>query len=65
MNHVKAEPRKAWARGEACAQIVRGEDKADPDVTESTVGTADQQTQAAWQVSDIRSREDGAEGTRG
>jgi len=23
-------------------------------VTESTVGTADQQTQAAWQVSDIR-----------
>ena len=24
------------------------------DVTESTVGTADQQTQAAWQVSDIR-----------
>jgi catechol 2,3-dioxygenase-like lactoylglutathione lyase family enzyme len=24
------------------------------DVTESTVGTADQQTQAAWQVNDIR-----------
>ena len=24
------------------------------DVTQSTVGTADQQTQAAWQVSDIR-----------
>ena len=24
------------------------------DVTESTAGTADQQTQAAWQVSDIR-----------
>ena len=24
------------------------------DVTKSTVGTADQQTQAAWQVSDIR-----------
>jgi extradiol dioxygenase family protein len=24
------------------------------DVTESTVGTADQQTQAAWQLSDIR-----------
>jgi hypothetical protein len=24
------------------------------DVTRSTVGTADQQTQAAWQVSDIR-----------
>jgi catechol 2,3-dioxygenase-like lactoylglutathione lyase family enzyme len=26
------------------------------DVTKSTVGTADQQTQAAWQVSDIRAR---------
>ena len=25
-----------------------------PDVTKSTVGTADQRTQAAWQVSDIR-----------
>jgi hypothetical protein len=24
------------------------------DVTQSTVGTADQQTQAAWQISDIR-----------
>jgi catechol 2,3-dioxygenase-like lactoylglutathione lyase family enzyme len=24
------------------------------DVTKSTIGTADQQTQAAWQVSDIR-----------
>jgi catechol 2,3-dioxygenase-like lactoylglutathione lyase family enzyme len=28
------------------------------DVTKSTVGTADQQTQAAWQVSDIRAEVD-------
>jgi catechol 2,3-dioxygenase-like lactoylglutathione lyase family enzyme len=54
---------REFYRGKLGLQIVREDENAivfrcggstHLDVTNSTVGTADQQTQAAWQVSDIR-----------
>src|SRR5215472_5153774 len=54
---------REFYRGKLGLQIVREDENAivfrcggstQLDVTKSTVGTADQQTQAAWQVSDIR-----------